>query len=109
MLKIFMKQKKAQKLQTSNKRDKTFTAHIGILGFLENLRKGQSIIPAIPPIPGTEITQPTNQDLEEIFSPKKEGWLKIGNLLRNKEIEAKINLDKIVSRHLGILAMTGIG
>ena len=92
-----------------NKRDKTFTAHIGILGFLENLRRGQSIIPAIPPIPGTEITQPTNQDLEEIFSPKKDGWLKIGNLLRNKKIEAKINLDRIVSRHLGILAMTGMG
>jgi DNA helicase HerA-like ATPase len=92
-----------------NKRDKTFTAHIGILGFLENLRKGQSIIPAIPPIPGTEITLPSKQDLEEIFSPKKEGWVTIGNLLRNKSINAKVNLDKIVSRHLGILAMTGMG
>ena len=29
--------------------------------------------------------------------------------MRNKTIEAKINLDKIVSRHLGILAMTGMG
>ena len=86
-----------------NKRDKTFTSQIGILGFLENLKKGQSIIPAIPPIPGTEIVQPTNQDLEEIFSPKNNGWVKIGNLLRNKTIDAKVNLDKIVSRHLGIL------
>ena len=92
-----------------NKRDKTFIAHIGILGFLENLRKGQSVIPAIPPIPGTEITQPSKEDLEEIFSPKNEGWVKIGNLLRNKTIDVKINLDKIVSRHLGILAMTGMG
>jgi DNA helicase HerA-like ATPase len=92
-----------------NKRDKTFIAHIGILGFLENLRKGKSIIPAIPPIPGTEITPPSKQDLEEIFSPKNKGWVKIGNLLRNKTVDAKINLDKIVSRHLGILAMTGMG
>ena len=92
-----------------NKRDKTFIAHIGILGFLENLRKGKSIIPAIPPIPGTEITTPSKQDLEEIFSPKNKGWVKIGNLLRNKTVDAKINLDKIVSRHLGILAMTGMG
>ena len=92
-----------------NKRDKTFTAHIGILGFLENLRKGKSIIPAIPPVPGTEITPPTKQDLEEIFSPKNKGWIKIGSLLRNKTVDAKINLDKIVSRHLGILAMTGMG
>jgi len=92
-----------------NKRDKTFTAHIGILGFLESLRRGQSTIPAMPPIPGTEITLPGKQDLEEIFSPKKEGWVKIGSLLRNRTIDAKVNLDKIVSRHLGILAMTGMG
>jgi len=92
-----------------NKRDKTFIAHIGILGFLENLRKGKSIIPAIPPIPGTEIIPPSKVDLEEIFSPKNKGWVKIGNLLRNKTVDAKINLDKIVSRHLGILAMTGMG
>ena len=92
-----------------NKRDKTFIAHIGILGFLENLRKGKSIIPAIPPIPGTEIIPPSKGDLEEIFSPKNKGWVKIGNLLRNKTVDAKINLDKIVSRHLGILAMTGMG
>ena len=32
-----------------NKRDKTFTSHIGILGFLENLRRGQSIVPRGPP------------------------------------------------------------
>ena len=63
-------------------------------------------IPAIPPIPGTKITQPTKQELETIFSSQKGGWAKIGNLLRNKSIEAKVNLDKIVSRHLGILAMT---
>ncbi len=92
-----------------NKRDKTFTAHIGILGFLDQLKKGQSIIPAIPPIPGTPIIQPTESDLETIFSPNRKGWVKIGNLLRNKRINAKLNLDKIVSRHLGILAMTGMG
>lgn len=92
-----------------NRRDKTYTAHIGILGFLDNLRRGQSIIPAIPPIPGTPVVQPTRDDLETIFSPEKEGWVKIGNLLRNKTIDARVNLDKIVSRHLGILAMTGMG
>jgi len=92
-----------------NRRDKTYTAHIGILGFLDKLQRGQSIIPAVPPIPGTSIIQPTKQDLETIFSPSKEGWIKIGNLLRNQTIDACVNLDKIVSRHLGILAMTGMG
>ncbi len=92
-----------------NKRDKTHTAHIGILGFLDKLQKGQSIIPAIPPLPGTSVLVPSKQDLEEIFSPQKNGWVTVGNLLRNKSIDAKVNLDKIVSRHLGILAMTGMG
>jgi len=92
-----------------NRRDKTYSAHVGILGFLDNLQRGQSIIPAIPPIPGTPVVQPTKEDLETIFSPTKEGWVKIGNLLRNKTIDARVNLDKIVSRHLGILAMTGMG
>lgn len=92
-----------------NRRDKTYTSYIGILGFLDKLQSGQSIIPAIPPIPGTSIVQPTKQDLESIFSPSKEGWIKTGTLLRNKTIDVRINLDKIVSRHLGILAMTGMG
>ena len=92
-----------------NRRDKTYTSYIGILGFLDKLQSGQSIIPAIPPIPGTSIVQPTKQDLESIFSPSKEGWIKTGALLRNKTVDARINLDKIVSRHLGILAMTGMG
>lgn len=91
-----------------NSRDKTYTAHIGVFGFLDKLQRGQSIIPAIPPIPGTLILQPTREDLETIFGPTKDGWIKIGYLLRNK-IDAKVNLDKIVSRHLGILSMTGMG
>ncbi len=92
-----------------NKRDKTYVADIGILGFLEDLKRGHSTLPAIPPIPGTEITLPSDPELEEIFSPKRKGWVNIGSLLRNKTIDARINLDKIVSRHLGILAMTGMG
>ena len=108
-VKNFDEAEESTEIAELNKRDKTYTAHIGILGFLENLRKGKSIIPAIPPIPGTEIIPPSKGDLEEIFSPKNKGWVKIGNLLRNKTVDAKINLDKIVSRHLGILAMTGMG
>jgi len=92
-----------------NRRDKAFTAHIGILGFLDKLQDGQAIVPSVPPVPGTGITQPTGEELQAIFGSDARGWVRIGNLLRNKTIEARINLDKIVSRHLGILAMTGMG
>ena len=81
-VKNFDEAQESTEIADINKRDKTFTANIGILGFLDKLEKGQSIIPAIPPIPGTEITQPTREELESIFSSSKEGWVKIGTLLR---------------------------
>jgi len=91
-----------------NKRDKSHTAMIRILGFLESLQKGKAILPAVPPIPGTEIVKATKADLGQIFGPENKEWIRIGSLLRNPEINSLINLNKIVSRHLGILAMTGM-
>ncbi len=92
-----------------NKRDKSFTASIRILGHLSTLQQGKAILPALPPLPGTEISDAVNQELGEIFGLKKNDWIKIGTLLRNQKIDVSINLNKIVSRHLGILAMTGMG
>ena len=92
-----------------NTRDKNYKVKIGILGFLEKLQKGQPIVPAVPPLPGTYILEATEDDLGIIFAPKEKEWIRIGSLLRNPEIEAKINLNRIVSRHIGILAMTGMG
>lgn len=92
-----------------NSRDKNYKVKIGILGFLEKLQKGQMILPAVPPLPGTSIIEATQKDLGVIFGPMAEEWVRIGSLLRNSTIEAKININKIVSRHLAILAMTGMG
>ncbi|MGH9999404.1 MAG: helicase HerA domain-containing protein, partial [Nitrosopumilaceae archaeon] len=92
-----------------NSRDKNYKVKIGILGFLDKLQKGQAIVPAVPPLPGTSILEATQQDLGVIFAPKSKEWIRIGSLLRNSEIEAKININRIVSRHIGILAMTGMG
>ena len=93
-------------LAAEHKRDKSYTAMIRILGFLESLQKGKAILPAVPPIPGTEVVEATTDDLGQIFGPANTEWVKIGSLLRNPEIDSLINLNKIVSRHLGILAMT---
>ncbi|MHB8546138.1 MAG: helicase HerA domain-containing protein [Nitrosotalea sp.] len=92
-----------------NSRDKNYKVKIGILGFLDKLQKGQMILPAVPPLPGTSILEATQKDLGVIFGPITEEWVRIGSLLRNSSIEAKINVNKIVSRHLAILAMTGMG
>ena len=92
-----------------NSRDKNYKVKIGILGFLNRLQNGQMILPSIPPLPGTSILEATQKDLGMIFGPITHEWIRIGSLLRNSSIEAKININKIVSRHLAILAMTGMG
>ena len=79
-----------------NRRDKGFKSQIMILGFIDKLQKGQAIIPAIPPLPGTEILEAKSNDLEKIFGPDGAQWIKIGTLLRNPEIITKVNLNKIV-------------
>ena len=108
-VKNFDEAEESIELAELNKRDKSYTGKILILGFLEMLRKGKAILPAIPPLPGTRVIKATKADLGDIFAPERNEWLKIGNLLRNQDIDSKINLNKIVSRHLGILAMTGMG
>ncbi len=92
-----------------NSRDKNFKVKIGILGYLDKLQNGHVILPATPPLPGTSITEATQHDLGDIFGPQKDDWIRIGSLLRNSSIPAKININRIVSRHLAILAMTGMG
>ena len=108
-VKNFDEAAESKEIAQINKRDKGFTSQIMILGFLDKLQKGQAIVPAIPPLPGTEILEAANNDLKKIFGPDGAQWIKIGSLLRNPEIIAKVNLNKIVSRHIGILAMTGMG
>jgi DNA helicase HerA-like ATPase len=92
-----------------NSRDKSFTAKITILGLLSELQKSRIVLPAIPPIPGTSVLDATKDDLGIIFAPQKDEWAKIGTLLRNTQIDTSVNLNKVVSRHLAILAMTGMG
>jgi len=92
-----------------NSRDKNYKVKIGVLGFLDKLQRGQVVLPAVPPLPGTSVLEATEKDLGTIFSPSGKEWIRIGTLLRNIGIEAQINVNKIVSRHLGILAMTGMG
>ena len=93
----------------ANRHDKSYKGNVRILGYLEDLKKCKAIIPSLPPEPGTEVFEASPDDLRTIFSPSGTQWLRIGTLLRNTEVEARINIDKVVSRHLAILAMTGMG
>src|SRR5690606_32522292 len=66
-----------------NKRDKSFKVNVKILGLLDMLKRSKSILPEIPPLPGTEVYRARREDLRDIFDSDEESWIKIGTLLRN--------------------------
>lgn len=94
---------------TENKRDKSYKADARIIGYLEKLRRCKAVMPVLPPEPGTKIFEATAGDLAKVFAPDGAEWAHMGSLLRNSEVEVRANLDKVVSRHLAVLAMTGMG
>jgi DNA helicase HerA-like ATPase len=77
--------------------------HVKILGDVNNNLR----IPRTPAPPGTEIKIANEEILNKVF--KVENSLKIGNLISQEDVEVKVNINKMVSRHLAILAMTGAG
>ena len=73
---------------------------IKVLGDIENKE-----IPRAPPKPGTEVYIADNNSLKNMFS---EGHLKIGKLV-SREVPVRLDANKLCSRHLAILAITGMG
>lgn len=64
-------------------------------------------IPRTPAPPGTAIKKASAEILKEIF--EIENSLKLGYLINQSDVEVGIDVNKMVSRHLAILAMTGAG
>ncbi len=62
-------------------------------------------IPRSPPKPGTEVYVADNDILKRMFS---NGHIKIGKLI-SKDVPVKLDANKLCSRHLAILAITGMG
>ena len=73
-----------------------------ILGDIENLQ-----IPRIPAPPGITIRKAEIDELKKVF--QKDQAIKIGTVLTQPEVDVKVDVNKMVSRHLAILAMTGAG
>ena len=76
---------------------------VRILGDINKLR-----IPRTPPTPGTEINIASPEILKKIFEIEENG-LKLGNLISQEEVEVAVDINKMITRHLAILAMTGAG
>lgn len=75
---------------------------ITILGDKDNLQ-----IPRTPAPPGTEVKKADVNLLREVFEQKN--GIRIGSILTEPDVPVKLDVNKMVSRHLAILAMTGAG
>ncbi len=99
----------AKHVASSNKRDKKYIALVRTMGLLRDLKKCKVTLPSLAPEPGSDVLEALNYDLKEVFCREEEEWVKVGVLLRNTEVPVSVNVDKIASRHLAILATTGGG
>jgi len=60
----------------------------------------------VPIKPGEVVERAKDEDLERIFS---NGHIKIGRLLARENVEVGLDVNKLVSRHFAVLAVTGAG
>ncbi|MBX7076769.1 MAG: ATP-binding protein [Methanobacteriaceae archaeon] len=77
--------------------------NIRILGDVNDNLK----LPRTPAPPGTEIEQASTEILKKVFD--QDNSLDLGHLISQEEVQVGVDLNKMVSRHLAILAMTGAG
>ncbi len=82
--------------------DHYIRGYITILGDIDTLE-----IPKIPAPPGIAVKKADSETLKKVF--ERENSIKIGSVLTQNDVPVKIDVNKMVSRHLAILAMTGAG
>ncbi len=101
----------AKRVAAKNIRDKSYSASVKVVGLMEQLRNGTVVLPSLPPEPGTEVFEARTEEIGSIFdkSGKERQWVQIGSLLRNKDVRVSVNIDKVASKHLAILSVTGSG
>lgn len=76
---------------------------VTILGDVDdNLR-----LPRTPAPPGTPIKLATKEILDPIL--RMNNSLKLGHLISQEDVDVNVDVNKMVSRHLAVLAMTGAG
>jgi len=77
---------------------------VEVLGDVEELR-----IPRTPPPPGVEVKRADSETLRRVFGERGDSTLRIGTLISHDEVPVCIDVNRMVSRHLAILAVTGAG
>ena len=85
----------ARSIASNNARDKSRLAYINVLGLIDGFRNNSRIMPSLPPDPGTEVYEASDDVLNDIFAKDTKEWAKIGVLLRNRSVKVYVNINKI--------------
>ena len=99
----------ASRAAAKDERDKRNSAFVQVAGLLEHLKKGSQFMPSLPAVPGSAVHLAPAEALSAVFSRDSGEWLKIGKLLRDDGVDVSVNVNRVASRHLAILATTGSG
>ncbi len=78
---------------------------IGTVDEAGNFERGTDILPTV----NSDVFAVSKEDLEKIYKSYIKGEFSIGKLSLIPELDAKIDLDALLSRHLAILGQTGSG
>ena len=84
--------------------DVFFECTARLLGNVESLR-----MPRLPPLPGARVYRAPSNLLERVFGGKEPYWIRLGVLASRPDIPVYINVNRLVTRHTAILAVTGAG
>ncbi len=86
--------------------DVFFEAKVRIIGDVDDpeLRN-----PKVPPLPGTPVYQASDELLKKLFGRRGPGYIRIGVLAARPSVPVYLDVNKMVTRHLAILAVTGAG
>ncbi|MEM4699867.1 MAG: ATP-binding protein [Candidatus Nezhaarchaeales archaeon] len=85
-------------------RDVYVKGRIKVLGSLETLS-----MPRSPPQPGAEVRKADKEVLAKVFGKGDGAGVRIGSLISHPEVPVYVDVNRMVTRHLAILAMTGAG
>jgi DNA helicase HerA-like ATPase len=99
----------AREASKVNPRDTVRHCTARAVGLIEEILNGRRVYPTLPPDPGTPVFLAEDELLKRIFHNSSKEWVAVGKLLRRENVTVSVNLNKVASRHLAILAATGKG
>lgn len=99
----------AKEASKVNPRDTVRYCTARAVGLVKEILRGVRVYPTLPPDPGSPVFLAEDELLRRLFHNDSKEWVEVGRLLRRNNVTVSVNLNKIASRHLAILAATGKG